>query len=137
MAPKQQITIEYLRELADENGFICESKVYRGAQKKHHFRCKKNEEHLWIVNHGSIKKGCPDCRKKEQKSKGLQKFRNFMKEKKLSFQEKDFVDIATKIWVTCDKKHRWHVSPNSLYNGSGCPTCGLPNKWKNKTQIVI
>lgn len=109
------------------------SKVnYVNSNEKVCIICKEHGE-FWQDPHNHLKgKGCPICSKKITKRKkytteSFIKEANKIHKNEYDYSKSNYIDMNTKIIITCSKHGDFKQTPYMHLNGSQCPVCSKEN----------
>ena len=117
---RRKYTINDVKKVARDKGGDCLSKIYERSQGKLTWKCKNNHEFSASFFNVKINNSwCPECKKEDT----LHKYKNIAIEKGGQCLSESFKTVNTKLNWTCKDGHEWMASPNSIRNGSWCPTC--------------
>ncbi len=124
-AQRQKYTIEEVIEYAKAKGGECLSEEYTRAQEKLKWRC--NKGHEWETSFYNVNvhnSWCPICPKEKR----------FLKVKEIAISKggkcksEEYKGAHGKLLWECKDGHKWKASPNSINNGTWCPTCAGQKK---------
>ena len=113
-------TQEYKEQIKDRNIVVLEE--YKGNHTKIKHQCLKCD-HIWSVTPNSIKRGrgCPKCAVNVVPT--TKQYKKQIKDRTIKVLE-EYKGSKTKIKHQCQVcNYIWSVTPSSVKNGSGCPSC--------------
>ena len=118
--------INELRQIAKNHEGECLSANYVNQKTKLQFRCKNG--HLWWTIPMVIKKGhwCKKCATKiagDSQRDNLELFKKIIEDKGGRCLSTEYLNQQTKIFIECQKGHRWFSFPGHLKRGIWCRKC--------------
>lgn len=120
----RKVDINYIREYANQIGYILKSTDYKNNSQKLEFICPKG--HTTFISWGNFNKGrrcseCYCCKKLTDKevSEYLNKFGYKLNSK--------YENANTKINIICPEGHEYTATYGHFYNGKRCPYCKSSN----------
>ncbi len=126
---RQKTHEEFIKELAEKNPNIEVMDKYTNVFVDIECKCKICN-HIWKVKPYSVlqKHGCPMCANKHRNDSNRKTHEKFIKE--LTEKNSDievlekYTNRTTKILCKCKiDGYEWEVTPASLLQGTGCPSC--------------
>ena len=123
---RAKLTIEQMRELAQQKGGKCLSNKYINVDTKLRWKC--GEGHIWESIPYLIKSGswCPKCNV-EKRSKAqrltIQDMHQLAESRNGKCLSKKYTNSQTHLLWECNNKHQWKSKPNNIRQGKWCPTC--------------
>lgn len=126
--------LEDLKNIAEERGGKCLSKIYLGVGKKHKFQCA--EGHIWEAVPANIKSKrkswCPTCKPNRigdsNRKYSLTDMQNIADQKRGKFLSKTFKSVNDKYIWQCEFDHQWNAAPMDILKGTWCKKCSISNK---------
>lgn len=117
----EKLTIELMREIAQQRGGECLATEYKGWDDPLRWRCAKGHE--WTNRAGKIKSGqwCPECAGKAPK--GLPYLHELAAEKGGECLSTVYPGVHGHATWRCAKGHEWQAKPSNVRNGNWCPHC--------------
>jgi hypothetical protein len=115
--------IEDMQNFAKSKGGKCLSSSYINSKTKLRWQCQY--DHVWEADWGHIKNRgswCPSCAGKARKT--IQQMRDIAEANGGTCLSKEYINVSTKLEWMCLEGHTWEAVPNSIQQGSWCPTCG-------------
>lgn len=118
---------------------------YEGSGKYIIIICKKHGEFKQLP-HNHYKYGCGQCGKENSthihntnllnkcKNEFISKSINFHNNK-YNYTKSNYINVKTKLIVTCNIHGDFSVTPNNHLRGRGCPKCGKINGSKTKSKL--
>jgi DNA-directed RNA polymerase subunit RPC12/RpoP len=127
-----RLTIEYVREYFENEGYTLVSNAYRNTSYKLDVVCPKG--HRWSVSFGNFKNGgvrCPYCSNRVKKT--LKEVKSIFAAEGYEVLDTEYINNSTDLTVVCpSKKHIWKVPfTRFYYAGCRCPYCSGMAKNKN------
>lgn len=123
-------TISDMQSLAEQKGGKCLAAKFLGTKSKLLWQCQKG--HRWQAQPGSIRAGtwCP-VRAGIQRLT-IEDMRKTAKEHGGQCLSNKYVNGRTKLRWRCAKGHEWEAVPDSLRQGTWCPTCAVVVRIANR-----
>jgi len=125
---KRRTSIEEIKNISKNNGFICLSKTYRYDGTKLKFKCSKG--HIFEKRYDLFKAftSCPICNK-ERKLDTIDEIKKIVSKKdyQLLTTVPKYIRKLFKIKVKCPKGHIYDVRWGCFEGGSRCPVCKIIN----------
>lgn len=131
---------DFLKEVALERGGELLSESYNTGRTKLRWQCKEN--HVWDATPENIlgnkaKKGtwCPECADETRNAKNRSTIQDMHELAKLNIGlclSTKYKNASSKLKWKCKKGHIWDAVPNSVQQGSWCPTCWSLRRGKSK-----
>lgn len=117
----KKLTIQAMRQLAENHGGKCLSDVYVGSESKLSWRCAKGHE--WMAVHSHVRNGswCPFCAGKAKLT--IQHMHRLAETRGGRCVSDVYVSALSKLTWECAKGHRWMATPNNIQQGTWCPKC--------------
>lgn len=118
---KRKTGKEY-HELAESRGFKWLGSFPKNTHIKTWWECDK--KHKWETAYHCIQggSGCPFCSGHAGKTK--KDYYELAENRGFKWVGKILpINISTKTWWQCNKKHKWEAPYNNIKYGSGCPVC--------------
>lgn len=81
-------------------------------------------------HHTSGGKGCPICNKRNQGIDGFLAKANIKHGNKYDYSKVKYVNVRTKVNITCLEHGDFLQTPHAHLAGQGCPQCYIDNKYK-------
>ncbi len=118
----KRLTLELMQELAAQNGGLCLSPSYEGILVPLQWQCRQG--HRWYAIPHSVRQGhwCRYCAA-ERRRKSLDDLATLAAKHGGQLLGEDYVNSQTKVRWRCAAGHEWEAIPNSIRQGSWCPTC--------------
>jgi hypothetical protein len=110
-----------MHKLARKRGGECLSKNYINARTKLLWKC--SQGHKWKAKPNDIQQGywCPYCAGKIRLT--IEIMRQIAQERGGRCLSKKYINNSTKLLWECTEGHKWRAKPNSIQQGTWCPTC--------------
>ena len=122
MAQGKKYTIEYVKEVAKERGFLCLSNKYINIHTHLEFKCPFNHEIKMTFDHFKSGGGCGICYGKQKKE--IDDIRNYLKKYNYELLSKEYKDSRSKLKILCPKGHEFEMTWDSFKFGYRCNICG-------------
>ncbi|NOU95914.1 hypothetical protein GC093_22205 [Paenibacillus sp. LMG 31456] len=134
----EKSTIVQMRELAQAKGGKCLSQHYINTGTKLKWLCSKG--HVFERAPVAIKSGkwCSKCSIQQRAISaraGIEEMQQLAEARGGRCLSTDYTNAHTELEWECHNGHRWPAKPNSIKNGSWCPTCRLTTE--DKCRIII
>jgi hypothetical protein len=116
------LTIEQMRQLAQERGGKCLSDAYVNADTKLLWECAKG--HQWQATPYHIKNRnswCPECAGTKRST--IEEMRELARQRGGKCLSDNYVSTHTKLLWECAEGHQWQAIPSNIKRGSWCPYC--------------
>jgi predicted nucleic-acid-binding Zn-ribbon protein len=119
-----------------------DSSSYRDVSHKMRIECSK---HGWFEQkpyQHYMGHGCKKCGAEENAEKKKITFSDFIEKsmeihgKKYSYDQSEYIDIFTPIYIICSKHGEFLQAPRNHYRGSGCPKCNS-SKGEEKIRYIL
>ena len=119
----KDVTIEMLKQKAEEKSGHCLSDKYINQVTKLNFQCK--EGHIFEATPSSILRGtwCPHCAGKHKYS--IEKMQEIAKERGGKCLSLTYKSIHSKLLWECANGHQFQTIPRHVMNGHWCPNCTI------------
>lgn len=140
---KTKTTDKYVKELEDKNISVIPLEDYKGAKTKIMHKCLKHDVE-WSAMPTNVLRGagCPKCWVEKIRKQRAKTQDEYVKEvNKINPHIEvigEYINAKTPIMHHCLKHNvYWSTMPESILNGSGCPTCGIEKMTKSHEQYVL
>jgi len=118
----RKLTIEYIREQFEKEGYKLLSKEYINNKQKLDYICPKGHEHVISWHEwGSNKNRCPYCSGKIKKT--IEFIRSEFEKEGYELLSKEYVNAHQKLDYICPKGHKHNITWNSWASGYRCFDC--------------
>ncbi|MEB2492862.1 hypothetical protein SOP93_16985 [Peribacillus frigoritolerans] len=119
----KNVTIELLKQKAEEKEGKCLSNKYINQITKLPFKCK--EGHIFESTPSSILRGtwCPYCAGKHKYS--IEKMHKIAKNYGGKCLSSNYTNVFTKLKWSCSNGHEFEAIPKHVINGHWCPNCTI------------
>jgi hypothetical protein len=129
MATPRKIDLDFIKELARENGGECLSTTYRGVLEKYEFCCGKCGRQWTAQAAGLVYRGsfCSPCARKtafDHRKVGIEVVRELVASKRGVLHSSTYENNRAKLDLECSEGHRWKACYDKLQGGRWCPECG-------------
>ena len=128
---------QFLAELSVNNSTVDPLELYKGANRKILFRCKKCS-YKWMAKPSHILNGhgCPVCGGSMQKDDKTF-IEQLAKINPMIEPLEPYINARKKILCRCGFcKNEWYGTPDKLLQGNGCPNCDKRNKSSFPEQAI-
>lgn len=121
----KKLTIEDMKELAEQKNGVCLSMKYVNNREKLRWRCEKGHE--WESSAANIKSGkwCPRCARRKIIIEDMVDLAQSRGGKCLST---NYQGKYAKLKWKCKEEHVWESTPATIKSGSWCPICSKKSK---------
>lgn len=124
-----RLTIANMHALARKRHGKCLSKTYINNHTKLQWKCA--EGHTWQAIPGKIQQGrwCPECKRLhsgDSQRLSMQDMHKLARKRGGACLSQTYKNACTKLEWRCPEGHTWWAVPNSIQQGSWCPTCRDP-----------
>jgi hypothetical protein len=129
---KLRLTIYDMQALAKQNGGKCLSHEFLGTKVKLEWECQKG--HRWKAQPGSLRAGtwCPVCAGTQRLT--IEHMKNTAREHGGECLSEKYVNGVTKLRWRCSEGHAWKAVPDSIRQGTWCPTCARIYRLRREQQ---
>jgi hypothetical protein len=130
-----RLTIGRMHDFARKRRGECLSKTYINNHTKLRWRCA--EGHTWQAMPGKIQQGrwCPDCKRVhlgDSQRLSIADMHKLASKRGGKCLSQAYKNANTKLEWGCVEGHTWWAVPNSIQQGSWCPTCREPRTSKHE-----
>jgi hypothetical protein len=129
-----KLTIEEMRNLAEQKGGFCLSEKYINSKTKLKWQCEKG--HIWETTADCIKQGqwCPYCSHHVRLS--IDEMKKIAENRGGICLSDVYISANTKLRWQCKEGHIWKATPGNIKSGQWCPKCGI-KKRADKRRLTI
>jgi hypothetical protein len=123
--------IEYVQELAKDNGGICLTETYSGMDGRYVFQCENGHEWSAVAAKIQIGQWCPECYNDNKKCT-IEDVHGFARKQGGECLEFEYKGLKGFYLFRCgDCRHEWQAKAEKIKVGQWCPKCQYSKGEKN------
>ena len=137
--PKIQYTIDLVREIVEDKGYILSSTEYN-SNTKLDMICPKKHQCSIKLNKFLVGRRCGYCAGKNKTTSDFIQQANKVHNNKYDYSLVEYIDTNTKVKIICPDHGEFDQGAGSHLSGRGCPKCGVitrsDDRKKTKEQFI-
>ena len=131
----KRLTIEFIRESFEKEGYTLLSTEYMGSTSKYDFICPNGHEHNIAWNMWQQGNRCLVCSKEARREKSKNKFTKALREVGYKLIS-EYKSSPRPVTLECNKGHEWKTTPTNFTSGNRCPKCSSRCPVTNKQNFI-